>query len=249
MKKLLIVVMACYGLNARSQTNESKNYLHLYSDSTIYAQKIRLRPDFAGSWILRADSRRIPVQQVKFFNNEDGYFANTKKLNFFGESSFSERIIEGKINLYQQVVYDPIQYERDYYRFRDRSRQTVDTRMFYNKGLSDLKKVNYPNLVADMADNSKSLDLLEAYRRSRSTAVAMYVGAGAAFIASAVTLFAGNAFKQNGTTFGNMPNYEPKSRTGSFLLLGVGAGLSLGGYLIQSNGSRNIERAVEAYNN
>ena len=241
--------MACYGLNARSQMNESRNYVHLYSDSTVYAQKIRLRPDFAGSWILRADSRRIPVQQVKFFNSEDGFFANTKKLNFFGESSFAERIIEGKINLFQQVVFDPIEYDREYYRFRDRSRQAVDTRMFYNKGFSDLKKVNYPNLVADMADNSKSLDLLEAYRRSRSTAVVMYVGAGAAFIASAVTLLSGSGLKQTGTTsFGNMPRYEAKSSTISFLLLGIGSGLSLGGYLIQSNGSRNIERAVEAYN-
>lgn len=249
MKKLLIIVMACYGLNARSQVNESRNFVHLYSDSTVYAQKIRLRPDFMGSWTLRADSRRIPTERVKFFSNEDGFFANTRKLNFFGEVSFAERIMDGKINLYQEVIYDPVPFEFDYYRFRDRRRETVNTRMFYNKGLSDLKRVNYDNLRADMADNQKSLDFLEGYRKSRRTGTIMYVAAGAAFIASAVTLLSGSGLKQNGfTPYGHMPNYEGKNYTGSFLLMGLGAGLGVGGYLVQASGARNIERAAEAYN-
>jgi hypothetical protein len=45
-----------------------------------------------------------------------------------------------------------------------------------------------------------------------------------------------------------MPSFEGGNKTGSFLLLGLGAGLSVGGYLIQSSGARNIERAVVAYN-
>ncbi|MET4080950.1 hypothetical protein ABIB40_000895 [Pedobacter sp. UYP30] len=40
MKKLLILVMACYDLNARSQMNESKDFLYLYSDSTVYEKKL-----------------------------------------------------------------------------------------------------------------------------------------------------------------------------------------------------------------
>ncbi|WP_379089603.1 hypothetical protein [Pedobacter sp. UC225_65] len=248
MKKLLIIVMACYGLNARSQVNESRNFVQLYSDSVIHAQKIRLRPDFAGNWVLRADSRRVPMESIKFFNNEDGFFANTRKLNLFGVTSFAERIIDGKINLYQEVVYDPIPFEMDYYRFRDRRQQAVNTRMFYNKGTSDLKKVNYYNLRADLADNQKSLDLLEGYRKSMRTGTVMYVAAGAAIVASMVTLISGSGLRQNGTTFGNMPNYETKSYTGSFVLMGVGAGLGLGGFLVQRSGARDIERAVDAYN-
>ncbi|KQC01962.1 hypothetical protein [Pedobacter sp. Hv1] len=249
MKKLFLIVMACYALNARSQENESRNFLYLYSDSTIYAQKVRLRPDVMGSWTLRADSRRVSTQKVKFFNNEDGFYANTRKLNFLGEVSFAERIIDGKINLYQEVTYNPIPYEIDYYRFSDRRRQAVDTRMFYNKGLSDLKKVSYKNLSKDMADNQESLDLLKSYRKSRTTGTIMYVAAGASIIASAITLLSGSGLKQNGfTPYGHMPNYETTNDTGSFVLMGLGAGLGLGGYLIQSSGSRKIERAVEAYN-
>lgn len=248
MKKLLIIVMACYGLNARSQVNESENFIRLYSDSTVYAQKIRLRPDFNRNWVIRADSRKVPINQIKFFNNEDGFFANTRKLNLFDQTSFAERIIAGKINLYQEVAYSTTPYEMDFYRFRDRTPQPVGTRMYYNKGYNDLKRVNYDNLSADMADNAKSIDLLASYIKSRRVGTIMYASAGAAIIASVVTLFSGNDIKRNDRGFGNMPSFEGGNKTGSFVLLGLGAGLTVGGYLIQSSGARNIERAVDIYN-
>ncbi|MGQ7857280.1 hypothetical protein ACUN24_23820 [Pedobacter sp. WC2501] len=247
MKKLLILVMACYGLNARSQQlNESRNFLYFYSDSTVYAQKIRLRPDLTGGWSLRADSRRIPVSQVKFFNNQDGFFANTRKLSLLGEASFAERIIEGKLNLYQEVIYDDVLMEGEYYGFRDYRRQAVNNRMFINKGYSDLKRVNYRNLNEVMADNPKSLALLRRYRNTKITGIAMYVAAGAAIIASGVSLMSEG--KQVGTTFGGMPKYADRSYTGSFVLLGLGAGLSLGGFLVGESGKKNIERAIDNYN-
>jgi len=247
MKKLLILVMACYGLNARSQQlNESRNFLYFYSDSTVYAQKIRLRPDFSGGWSLRADSRRVPVSQVKFFNNEDGFFANTRKLNLLGQASFAERIIEGKLNIYQEVVYDDTPIDAEYYGFRDYRRQVVNNRMFMNKGYNDLKKANYRNLNEAMADNPKSLALLRQYRNTKITGIAMYVAAGAAIIASGVTLMSEG--KQVGTTFGGMPKYADRSYTGSFVLLGLGAALSIGGYFVGESGKKNIERAVDNYN-
>lgn len=247
MKKLLIVVMACYGLNARSQTNDTKNSLYLYSDSVVHAEKIRLRPDFAGSWALRADSRRVPINQVKFFNNEDGFFANTKKLNLFGESAFAERIIEGKINLYQQVIYDDVPFRNDYYRFRARPRAVANTRMFFNKGFLDLKKVSYDNLNEAMADNPKSLDLLKAYRKSQNTGTIMYVAAGAALLGSMLSIISGDPFTST-SGHGGMPTYKDRNYTGSIVLLGAGLGLATGGYLIQESGKRNIERAIENYN-
>jgi len=247
MKKLLILVMACYGLNARSQQlNESRNFLYFYSDSTVYAQKIRLRPDFTGGWSLRADSRRVPVSQVKFFNNQDGFFANTRKLSLLGEASFAERIIEGKLNLYQEVIYDDVPLEGEYYGFRDYRRQAVNNRMFINKGYADLKRVNYRNLNDAMADNPKSSALLARYRNTKITGIAMYVAAGAAIIASGITLMSEG--KQTGTTFGGIPKYADRSYTGSFVLLGLGAGLSIGGFLIGESGKKNIERAIDNYN-
>lgn len=242
-----MLVMACYGLNARSQQlNESRNFLYFYSDSTVYAQKIRLRPDLTGGWSLRADSRRIPVSQVKFFNNQDGFFANTRKLSLLGAASFAERIIEGKLNLYQEVIYDGVLMEDEYYGFSHYRQQAVNNRMFINKGYTDLKSVNYRNLNEAMADNPKSLALLGRYRNAKITGIAMYVAAGAAIIASGVTLMSEG--KKIGTTFGGMPKYADRNYTGSFVLLGLGAGLSLGGFLVGESGKKNIERAIDNYN-
>ncbi|MNI82168.1 hypothetical protein D3C73_1388510 [compost metagenome] len=74
----------------------------------------------------------------------------------------------------------------------------------------------------------------------------MYVAAGAAIIASGVTLMSEG--KQVGTTFGGMPKYADRSYTGSFVLLGLGAALSIGGYFVGESGKKNIERAVDNYN-
>ncbi|WP_293303794.1 hypothetical protein [Pedobacter sp. UBA5917] len=244
MKKLLIIVMACYGLNARSQVNESRNFLYLNSDSTVYAQKIRLRPDFSGSWSVRADSRKVSTNRIKFFNNEDGFFANTREFNFLGQAAFAERIIEGKINIYQEVDYNDVPYELDYYRFRDYRRQAINTRMFLNKGFSDLKKVNYGNLNEAMADNPKSLALLRRYRNTKITGIAMYVAAGAAIIASGITMMSGSGITYNG----NVPSLDNRNDTKSYILLGLGAGLSIGGFFVGESGKKNIERAIDNYN-
>jgi len=242
MKKLLTIVMACYALNARSQMDESKNFVYLRSDSVIHAERVRLRPDFSGSWVLRADSRRVPLTQVKFFNNEDGFFANLRNTTLLGTNSFSERIIKGKINLYQEVDYNPVPFELDHYRFRDRAPRAISTRMFYNKGYSALKKVSYAHLKMDMADQPKSLDFLEGYRKSKQVGTVFYVAAGAAIVAGLVNFaIAGN--NQNSS----IGSFE-RSYLGSLLLIGAGAGLSLGGYLKHAEANREMEKAIDAYN-
>ena len=253
MKQLLIVAMACYGLSTGAQVRQNSNFIYLYSDSVIYANSIRLRPDFANGLELRADSRRVSIDQVKFFGNEQGFFANTRKLSYPGYSEFSERIIDGRINFFRQVRYDPYVYDRDY-RFRGRHQEPVDVRMFYNKGFGDLKKANYSNLQEDMADRAESMDLLERYRKSRSTSKILYASAGASVIASFIS-FVVNA-KQNqdlqpySGKYGVQQNFNLR-HTGfglSFGLLGLGAGLAAGGYMTGLQGSRHLENAVDAYN-
>lgn len=242
-----MIVMACYALNARSQTDESRNFIYLNSDSVIQADRIRLRPDFGGSLVLRADSRRVPLEQVKFFNNEDGFFANTRKTNLFAINSFSERIVKGKINLYQEVSYDPVPYELDYYRFRDRAPHVISTRMFYNKGYSDVKKVSYASLKMDMANHPKSLDFLESYRKGKQVSTVMYVASGVAILAGLINFVGGSSREFNQSSFASTSSLG-KSYAGSLLLIGAGAGLAAGGYLKQASASREIERAIEAYN-
>ncbi|MCX2452101.1 hypothetical protein OQX61_12585 [Pedobacter sp. PLR] len=237
MKKLLLSAMACYALTIPARAQDSKNYLYLFSDSVIYAKKIQLRPDFSGYWQFKADSRRVPVDQVKFFNNEDGFFANTRKLSFIGETSFSERVLEGKINLYQERPYDPYMYRRGYSSYGPNRQYPANLSMYYNKGYGDLKRVRYKNLAEDMADHPESMQFLNDYKKSTSLSKIMYVTAGASIIAGFVSILS------SGTSFSKGSNFT----TGA-ILMGVGTGLSVSGYMIQLSGTKNIERAVDNYN-
>lgn len=252
MKKLIIIAIACYGLSAQAQMGGSENFIYLYSDSVIQARDVRLRPDVFGSWQLRADSRRVPIQQVKFFSNKDGFFANTRKLSLTGENEFSERVIEGRINLYQQSSYGPGLYGPYHHQHYNR-RQPVDVRMYYNMGFGDLKKVNYHNLKQDMADRPESIDLLAGYRKSMNTGKLMYAAAGASIVAGLVSFLvsSGNEKMSEGDFFSGKKNFSNSSGpnfTAGFALLGAGAGFALGGYVISAKANRHLENAVEAYN-
>ena len=245
---MLIVVMACYGLNARAQVDESKNFLYLYSDSVVYANRVTMRPDYGGFWQIRADSKRFPSTQVKFFSNENGFFANTRKTNFQGAATFSERVITGRINLFQQTVYNEGIYSR---RYSTIGQPPVDLKMYYNKGYGNLKKVSYRNLLDDMADRQESLELLGAYRKSLNTRNTLYVSAGVALLAGMITFtidgtrsseFVGEGF--------NKTLVEPKTiGLGiSFALFGIGSGLGVAGFLVNNSGAHHLENAVDSYN-
>lgn len=234
--------MACYGLTAGAQVRQSTNFIYLFSDSVIYAESVRLRPDFYHSFQIRADSKRFPVAQVKFFSNEDGFFANARKLNFTGSASFSERIITGKINLYQEAIYVPYLYDRQYkqgYSAGLISDVGVNAAMFYNKGYGDLKKVNYNNLRLDMADDPESMRLLTTYRKSIKTRNTLYTAAGISVVGTIVTfLAAANAgIDQMGSKM-----------TVSFGFLGAAFGFATGGYFVHATGNRHLENAVDHYN-
>ncbi len=248
MKKLLIIVMACYGLNARAQVDGSRDFVYLFSDSIVYAKKVRLNPDLSGGWQVRADSRRILNDRIKFFNNDDGFFANTRQMNPLRISSFSERIIEGRINLYQQTEYEPLGYGRRH-RYVRNTPQNVDHRMFYNKNYTDLKRVNYQNLRQDMADHPESIDLLNRYRRSVNTKKAMYTAAALSIVGSFISILT-EAGKNDiiGGGMGVHPTIRKSNFNPSIILFSLGAGLGLGGYGVDVSGQRKLEDVVEAYN-
>src|SRR5688572_25519768 len=148
--KPLLTLIAAYAICSRiayAQPDELREFLYLYSDSVIYANRIDLERNYSGSLYLWADSRRIHPEQVKFFNNNRGFFANVKDFNISGETMFSERIRKGRINLYEAKTVDWDSYDD----IRNYSRQpsVIASRNYYNKDYGALRKANYINLHED----------------------------------------------------------------------------------------------------
>jgi hypothetical protein len=242
MKKLLIIAMACYGLSARAQVRESRNFLYLYSDSTVHADDIKLRRDFSGILKVRVDSRSVPIGQIKFLSSNDGFFANTRKIENIGTGEFAERIIEGKVNVFQvrplsnrSSIYD-IHHTHETHSMPAPS-WSLNRNMYYNLGYADLKRWNYTNLNKDLADNPQSMDMLHAYKKSRKTTTLLYIAGAASFVGGVFVLGMEEkrAFSNTNMTIG-------------MSVAGLGAGLITGGYLKSVANQRKLEAAIDSYN-
>lgn len=249
---MLIAVMVLYGLSAGAQMRKSDNFVYLYSDSVIYADHVRLRADFFNTLQLRADTKRIPLEQVKFFNDDNGFFANIRRLSFVRNSNFVERIIEGKINIFKEIPYTLSSFNRGHGYRRSGRNESIDMQMYYNKGYADLKKVTYTNLRMDMADDQRTLDLLEGYRKNVRTTKTLYISAGASLVAgfASFVITGLKEFNEPMNTGFNTAASSGKSRNFavSFALIGIGAGLATGGYINSISGLKRLEEVVDVYN-
>lgn len=242
--KPILTLIAAYAICSRmayAQPDESREFIYLYSDSVIYAGHIDLERNYSGSLYLWADSKRIHPEQVKFFQNNRGFFANVKDLNLMGETSFSERIRQGRINLYEAktVRWDEYDSPQAYHPGQP---VVIDRRNYYNVGFGSLKRANYVNLSIDLADNPKSMAFLSRYRSAKRTQMAMYVTAGASLLAGVVSFLSAGSGDLHASRSG-LSSIGP-----GLALLGAGTGLAAGGYLMGPSATKHLKYAVDAYN-
>jgi hypothetical protein len=245
MKNYIFIAMAMLWHSARAQ-EDAQPTIYFNTGKIITAEKIRLRTGVFNDLYLLADGKRIQAEQVKFFQNHRGFFANIQNLHPLRESGFAERTDQGRINLYEAMSqrYD---WEVPYHGYQLPAEREYNIDLFYNKGLEDLKKVNYTNLSVDLQDNPQSLDFLAVYRKKRSTANIFFGAAGVSLIAGLVSLV--NKGAQHSTSVHNfsMPS-RPKTPYLGFALLGVGSGFGLAGTLNYAKSKRELINAIDAYN-
>lgn len=237
--------MACYGLSAAAQVQESKNFIYLFSDSIIYAEKVRMRYDAFNYPVVRADARKFSTDQVKFFNNSNGFFANTRKLDILGRSGFAERVEEGKLNLFREVNYDPYDYDEEYdWRYRRGYAYyrgtSMSSDMYFNKGYGNLKRLNYKNLKESMTDAPECMDMLAAYRKKTTTRNILFGAAGASFIAGAIAGFIAVDHSRIGS--------KDSGFNTAIALVGSSFGFAFGGVMVHLSASRQLRSTVDTYN-
>ncbi len=250
--KPLLTLIAAYAICSRiayAQPDESREFLYLYSDSVIYASHIDLDRGFTGSLYLWVDSRRIHPEQVKFFNNNRGFFANVKDFDMSGETTFSERIRKGKVNLYEAKTIDWDTY--DDIRGYPRHPPAIGKKNYYNIGYGRLKKANYVNLSIDLANNPQSMAFLQKARSVKRTQVAMYVAAGLSVLGGFIAFEAGGKKASRGLD--QHPAFSSNNSVSSgivpgMILSGIGLGLAAGGYLIGPSQTKYLKQAIDTYN-
>lgn len=230
-----------------AQIDERKNFVYLYSDSVIYGNIIELKKPFLGASYIRLDSAKIPVEKVKFFQHEKGFFANTKDLSFTGTSQFSERISKGKLNLYEKET-QSTNYSPGMYGGRS-GISTVTIKNYYNSGFGPLKKASYKNISADLQSSPESMVFMNKFKASSRAQGVLYAVGGAAIIGGVVSL-ASHMKSESQSTFGKSgPDGDgPNLHAPSIALIGVGAGCFWASYFISLSKPKQLKRAIDAYN-
>jgi hypothetical protein len=234
-----------------AQVDLPKNFLYLYSDSLISGDRIIYESEFDGSSHFIVDSRRIHPEQVKFFQNEMGFFANTHHFDIIGQTAFTERIREGKLNLYEGNFTGGQPYHPYYNRHAYLTNEETHIN-YYNIGLGDLKKANYENLIKDLAGNQQSMSFLEQYRKTHSLSRKLLFIGGVAILAGFVSFIANGTRNVEKSSRFPEPGWidrvpGPKFGLSFGLLLG-GAGFSGAGLLKSLTKSKYLKQAVDSYN-
>ncbi|WP_225987815.1 hypothetical protein [Rufibacter sp. LB8] len=212
-------------------------YVELHNGERVYASKIQYRsPVFKQNFFQLDDSLKYAPESVKYFYNQDGFFARLNAGRRY--SDFAQRERAGKVSTYFVLRTEYNSMGPGFgmgmggvgvgmgggYGYPSQRRV-----YYFSKDDGPLEPMNYRNLRTALADNPGSLESLQQYKRGQNIQTAAYVlGAG--------LIFAGlqQQFKGNGG--------------GTSPLLFVGLGVTLLPTLINFGKKDRLTEAIEVYN-
>lgn len=236
---LLFLVVLNFSL---AQTiDESKYYIIYFNDTTVhYCNYLELKKPFAGTEYFVVDSKQVVPSKVMFYRNERGFFANTRKLNFSGSSYFVQRISKGKINLFEEhsIVYNQHFNPTTGMSFGGGISEKFT--FYYNKGLGDIKKSTYKNLLPDISNNPQAVIHLNKFNSLRKTQNTLYSIGAALVVGSFISLVQ--------RTNINWETEPHPNLTANVIVAGLGIGCVSAGYIISLNKPEHMRKAIDVYN-
>jgi len=215
-----------------------------------HAKKVTYNTVIFEANSIHADTVKFKPRNVQFFNNEDGFYANTKKLNGFETIGFTERIVAGNINLYRKELTYNYNLGFDNVGFGaiggvlnfGLTTENISNNFYYNIGFRELKKVNYRNLAEDFIGNTESMLHLKTYRKIKKRQTLFYI-IGTAMIATGAYLY----IKEEPESNGYFVNRKKASTTELTIAI-LGFGTNVVNYLLGKSKTKHIEKAIEIYN-
>ncbi|RNI32441.1 hypothetical protein EFA69_03715 [Rufibacter immobilis] len=244
---LLIIGWATIGLSwAQGVSTGGSYFVELYNGERIYARKLQFKsPVFKQNFFLLDDSLRYAPETVKYFQNQEGYFARVNAGRRF--SDFAQREQAGRISTYfvYRMDYNSFSpgigigmgrygmggYGMGGYGMGGYGYPSQRRVYYFSKEQGPLEPLTYKNLRVALSDNPGSMESLQDYKRGQNIQTGMYI-AGAGFI------IAGMQQQFRGTSSGS--SISP--------LLLVGAGITLLPQIIKLVKKDKLSEAIDLYN-
>lgn len=244
MKHLFLILFLCVQfisfaqpadkLTPNSDSLRNINYLYLYTGNIVTGKYVSYEDRVFKKNHFLVDDKRFELGEVKFYQNERGFFGNVSGLGF--QSGYAERTQSGDINLFELEVRTttPMMGANGMMTGGMMNTSIID---YYNKGFGSLKRANYENLKTDLTDKPEAKLYLDKYNKIRMTQNGFYV-AGGALLAGALVAFYNESQS-------NPQNFNPSNA----LVFGVlGGGTLLTAYVIGLNKKDKLQEAIAAYN-
>jgi len=219
------------------------SFVYLYSGEQVNANVVEYRDQFMGGGYFVVGTEQYRADLVKFYKDANGFYANTKRLNVTGKSVFSKRIINGRVNLFEQEKMYTTPSYIDAAGTYNPGTSSKTIKNYYNKGFSDLKKANYKNLKIDLADSPESMGYINKYRKYENVQIVLSL-VGGALIATGITSY----FIKTSDVNRNAPNYKEPNTTPNMLIAVAGGGLVGCSYYLSFPKRSKLKKAIDAYN-
>jgi hypothetical protein len=148
-----------------------------------YAKSIEFKtPLFGEAHLLVNSKEKFPILNIKYFNNEEGFFL--KNTLSFSEKEFLKRESKGKIDTYSKWSYSGGYYNAGTGMY---SAGAPVKQNFYTKENFEIKKTTINNLAIDLSDNALSMEAINGAKIARNVQIGLYV-AGALMIVGGIAV-------------------------------------------------------------
>ena len=154
---LLILFLSTFSNSIAQTSVPEKSYIHLYTDSVIYGEKVSYNTGFMIEPHITVDETKYRLDEVKFYNDGFGLKGNVMQATH-GKALFANILSKGNLNIFQSSQNSVELTGGTEITGIEKSKLL---RNYYNKDTDPLKKINYNNLIIDISDNAESLQALE----------------------------------------------------------------------------------------
>lgn len=246
---LTILIFFCVSSIAFSQLDTSSLYkfrelkgsyfAYLYGDRVIKGKQIYSRDPLFKSLYVQVDETKYKGDMVKFYQNEQGFFANISAFSY--RSTFIPCVEMGKINLfeYERTNHNPGNFNQTTGMYNG-GMSTRSYKYYYNAGFGHLKEANYANLSMDLQDSPAAMLHLESYRKQKRMANGLTIGGLALVAAGSISII---------SKFANTPRGGDVPGLGiEFGLIGAGGIASWVAYFMGLDNRDKLIQAARTYN-
>lgn len=201
--RILILSAVLFGaLNASAQLTIDKldHRLILYSGEVINGLELKYESPKLKQAQFYMDGSAYSSDEVKFFQNSHGFFANLSKVHGENSERYALRIRKGRMSLYEEINMDI--YGGDELKtgedgtMQDPMLASGSMYEYYNIDEKPVREAKYSNLCVDLKDNEESMKHLQRYRRYKWLQMGL-LGLGSGVVFYDVLRQSGGAVKFN----------------------------------------------------